>query len=91
MPLILLVIVPLEILLSLERVTTQRFLPPFLPGDCPFDVLGPMVRRDAIAIAIMSPLLVMVTASLWTRGWSPWPRLEVPASLAVIVCVICYH
>ena len=42
---------------SLERVTTNRLLPPSLPGVCSFDVLGPMVRRDSIELAIMSPLI----------------------------------
>jgi len=87
---ILLVIgMPLEILLSLERVKTLRYLPPLPPGDSPFFVMGPMVVRDAIAIPTMSPLIFVITASVWRRGWSPWPRLEVPASLAVMVCVIC--
>jgi hypothetical protein len=50
---------------SLERVITHRFLPPFSPGVCPWDSLGPMVRRESNDMPTMSPLILREMASAW--------------------------
>ncbi len=62
---------------ALARVITIRgILPPSSPARVGKGHVPMLVKRDALATA---------TIALWKRGWSPWLRLEVPASPAVKV------